>query len=122
MSVDDGPAPGPAPEDCELCEAARTTDWFYEDELCWVAECEMCWVPMVVWRVHDPRPPEDLRAVMLAHLAEAVGREYTFEFYVDDNMRTIPEPLPRARAAARWLLRPWDAAHVARACRRWARS
>ena len=85
------PAPaGPGPEQCELCEAAKTTDWFYEDELCWVAECEMCWVPMVVRKRHDPQPPDDVRSVMLEHLADAVRREYTFEFYVDDNMRTIP--------------------------------
>ena len=83
---------GPGPEECELCEAAHTTDWFYEDELCWVAECEMCWVPMVVWKRHDPHPPAELRDVMLAHLAEAVVREYTFERgdVIDDNMRTIP--------------------------------
>ena len=49
-------AQGPGPEECELCEAAHTTDWFFEDELCWVAECEMCWVPMVVWKRHDPNP------------------------------------------------------------------
>ena len=85
-------ATGPRRDECELCEAAHTTDWFYEDELCWVAECEMCWVPMVVWKRHDPRPPAELRDVMLAHLAEAVVREYAFErgHVIDDNMRTIP--------------------------------
>ena len=84
--------PGPGPDECELCEAAHTTDWFYEDDLCWVAECEMCWVPMVVWKHHDPNPPDDLRAIMLGHLAEAVAREYVFErgHVIDDNMRTIP--------------------------------
>ncbi len=82
---------GPSPAECELCEAAKTTDWFFEDDLCWVAECEMCWVPMVVWKRHDPHPPADLRERMLERLGEAVRREYTFEeFYVDDNMRTIP--------------------------------
>ncbi len=84
--------PGPGPEVCELCEAAHTTDWFYEDELCWVAECEMCWVPMVVWKIHDPNPPDDLKQLMLGHLADAVAREYVFErgHVIDDNMRTIP--------------------------------
>ena len=77
---------------CELCEAAHTTDWYYEDELCWVAECEMCWVPMVVWKIHDPNPPDDLKQLMLGHLADAVAREYVFErgHVIDDNMRTIP--------------------------------
>lgn len=47
---------------CELCAAARFTEWFYEDDECWIAECESCSVPMVVWRVHDPDPPDDVRA------------------------------------------------------------
>ncbi|MFT3855403.1 MAG: hypothetical protein QM733_22125 [Ilumatobacteraceae bacterium] len=83
---------GPGPDECELCEAAHTTDWFYEDDLCWVAECEMCWVPMVVWKQHDPNPPDDVKQLMLAHLADAVAREYVFErgHVIDDNMRTIP--------------------------------
>ena len=33
------------------------TDWFYEDDLCWIAECEACWVPMVVWKRTRPEPP-----------------------------------------------------------------
>src|SRR3546814_13985213 len=47
--------------DCELCEAARLTPWFHEDELCWVAECEACAVLMVVWRPHrtDPSPADE---------------------------------------------------------------
>ena len=35
---------------CELCEAARLTTWYHEDDVCWVADCEICAVPMVVWR------------------------------------------------------------------------
>ena len=27
---------------CELCEAARFTEWYYEDYECWVSECEAC--------------------------------------------------------------------------------
>ena len=46
---------------CELCAAARFTEWFHEDDECWIAECESCGVPMVVWRVHDPTPPADVR-------------------------------------------------------------
>ena len=56
-----GRVSGPGPDECELCEAAHTTDWFYEDELCWVAECEMCWVPMVVWKRHDPNAKRHVR-------------------------------------------------------------
>ena len=42
---------------CELCAADRVTEWFYEDDECWIAECEACYVPMVVWKRHDPNPP-----------------------------------------------------------------
>lgn len=76
--------------DCELCEAARLTEWFYEDELCWIAECEACNVPMVVWRVHDADPPADVKAVLHARLAEVVAEHYDGEHRVDDHLRTIP--------------------------------
>jgi hypothetical protein len=75
---------------CELCEAARTTEWFYEDELCWVAECESCFVPMVVWRQHDPNPPEEIRVELLNKLTEVVGRHFEMECWIDDDMRSIP--------------------------------
>ena len=55
----------PCPEprnDCDLCEAARITEWFHEDDVCWIAECEICAVPMVVWKSHDPNPPDDVKA------------------------------------------------------------
>lgn len=77
-------------ESCELCAAERITDWFFEDELCWIAECEQCWVPMVVWKQHDPAPPPAVYAELIARLAAVVEEHYGFEFYVDDNMRTIP--------------------------------
>ena len=32
-------------DDCDLCEAARITPWFHEDDICWIAECEICAVP-----------------------------------------------------------------------------
>ncbi len=76
--------------DCDLCEAAKITHWFHEDDVCWIAECEQCSVPMVVWREHDPSPPDDVRAVLVARLTEVVAEHYGYEFYLDDNMRTIP--------------------------------
>lgn len=78
------------PSRCELCEAARLTEWFYEDELCWIAECEACNVPMVVWRVHDPDPPAEVRAQLHARLAAVVAEHYVDEHRVDDHLRTIP--------------------------------
>lgn len=80
-----------SPANCDLCEAARITPWYYEDEICWVAECEFCAVPMVVWRVHDPAPPEDIKAHLHACLARVVAAHADFIHYVDDNMRNIPD-------------------------------
>jgi hypothetical protein len=82
--------PAPFDPDCPLCQADRVTDWFYEDAECWVAECEACWVPMVVWKRHDPSPPEEVRVALIARLSEVVVEHYVFEWWVDENMRTIP--------------------------------
>ena len=57
-----------ASEGCELCEAARITEWFHEDDICWVAACEVCDVPMVVWKQHGNQPPEADVEHMLAQL------------------------------------------------------
>ena len=52
-----GAPPGPTPAEpeaapgCELCEAARYTHWYHEDDVCWVADCEVCETPMVVWKL-----------------------------------------------------------------------
>lgn len=75
---------------CELCEEARLGEWFHEDEDCWVAECESCSVPMVVWRNHDPSPPAEVKAMLAERLAMVVAREFDYEHFVDDNLRTIP--------------------------------
>jgi hypothetical protein len=76
---------------CDLCEAARITPWFHEDDVCWIAECEICDVPMVVWRFHGVRPPDEHLTHMLEHLARVAGDTLTVEHYVDDNMRNIPD-------------------------------
>lgn len=75
---------------CELCDAARTTEWFHDDDLCWVAECESCFVPMVVWKQHDPDPPEEIRVELLNTLTAVVARHFEMECWIDDNMRSIP--------------------------------
>lgn len=77
--------------ECDLCEAARLTEWFHEDELCWIAECEICATPMVVWKQHDPCPPDDIKAILHERLAIVVERNFDFDHYVDDNMRNIPD-------------------------------
>lgn len=76
--------------DCELCEAAPLTERYYEDDECWVAECEGCFVPMVVWRHHDPDPPDDVKQRLHAKLIDVVAKTFVDECVVDDNMRTIP--------------------------------
>jgi hypothetical protein len=76
---------------CDLCEAARITPWFHEDDVCWIAECEICEVPMVVWRFHGVRPPAEHLEHMHAHLARVAVDTLTVEHYVDDNMRNIPD-------------------------------
>jgi hypothetical protein len=88
------PAPthvDPEADACLLCKAERITPWYLDDELCWIAECTICVLPMVVWRSHDPDPPPDVKAELHARLAWIVGEHFTFEHYVDDDMRRIPD-------------------------------
>lgn len=91
---------------CELCEAARITPWFHEDDECWVAECEACDVPMVVWKVHAPDPPADVRSRLHERLAAVIDECFTDECVIDDRLRTIPDHYhaharPRGRFPAR---------------------
>ncbi len=86
-----GPSEWKRSDDCDLCEAARITEWFHEDEICWIAECEICSTPMVVWRHHGVVPPEDHMEHMMAKLTLVVGAHFEFEHYVDDHMRNIPD-------------------------------
>jgi hypothetical protein len=46
---------------------------------------------MVVWKVHSPTPSAEVRAVLHERLAVVVARHFTFEHYVDDHMRNIPD-------------------------------
>lgn len=79
-------------EDCDLCEAAQYTHWYAEDEICWVADCEICSVPMVVWKTHGIDPPAEDRAHMMEQLRLAGETRFGDEaFFVDDNMRQIPD-------------------------------
>ncbi len=93
------PPPDPG---CDLCEAARMTEWHLEDGLCWIADCEICSVPMVVWRHHGlPGGGDD--AAMLARLtrvADAVLGED--RWYLDPHRRNIPDHW-HAHARRRWL-------------------
>lgn len=80
------------PTDCDLCKAQRFTTWYFEDDQCWIADCEICDVPMVVWRVHDPAPPVDVRAHLLAALRAVADERFGVGAYrVDDQMRNLPD-------------------------------
>lgn len=79
-----------ATDQCELCVAERITPWFFEDDTCWIALCEQCDVPMVVWKRHDPNPPEQIRVVLHKRLREVVDQHFGFDPWFDTNMRTVP--------------------------------
>ena len=76
---------------CELCEAARLTEWYFEDDLCWVAECEVCYVPMVVWKQHNATPSEEIKLQLHQRLLAVVDSLFDYVPYIDDNMRNIPD-------------------------------
>jgi hypothetical protein len=79
------------PSDCLLCSAERVTDWFHEDEDCWVAECMVCRTPMIVWRTHGlPEPADETR--LLTHLERVATERYgDGGYYVDGERRRIPD-------------------------------
>lgn len=92
---------------CELCEAARLTEWYHEDDECWVAECEACFVPMVVWRRHAPDPPDEVKARLLARLDDVAGAMWPAAdgrsgYVVDDVLRTIPDHYHAHARPRRW--------------------
>lgn len=76
---------------CELCEAVRLTTWWFDDAVCWVADCESCGVPMVVWKVHDPFPSSEVKAVMLDRLRIVADEHGPPNYWIDDTLRTIPD-------------------------------
>lgn len=77
---------------CDLCEAARFTHWYSEDDICWVADCEVCSVPMVVWKRHGTEPGADDLQHMLDRLREAGAVRFGDEpFELDQVMRQIPD-------------------------------
>jgi hypothetical protein len=77
---------------CDLCEAARLSEWHHEDDVCWVADCEVCGVPMVVWKQHGPTPPESDVEHMLGQLTRVADARFgAGEWSVDRVMRQIPD-------------------------------
>ena len=76
---------------CDLCEAARLSEWHHEDDTCWVADCEVCGVPMVVWKHHGPVPPDSDVAHMMEQLSLVADARFGPEGWsIDRTMRQIP--------------------------------
>ena len=99
-----GPEPG-----CELCEAARFTHWYHEDEICWVADCEVCDTPMVVWRNHGTRPVDTAIAHMVEQLeVAAILRFGPQGWAVDRTMRQIPDHFHAHVRDPHWAARRWS--------------
>lgn len=98
-------AEGPLPPDpaCELCEAARFTHWYHEDERCWVADCEVCAVPMVVWQHHGAEPSDDEVEAMLDTLRTVAAARFGEDaFEIDRNMRQVPTHFHAHARDHRW--------------------
>lgn len=77
---------------CQLCEAARLTTWYHDDETCWIAECEICAVPMVVWRRHGTDPPQTDYKHMIGELTKIADAIFGPEGWsLDPVMRQIPD-------------------------------
>jgi hypothetical protein len=77
---------------CELCDAAKMTTWYHEDDLCWIADCEICEVPMVVWREHGTTPPPEVLEHLRARLSDVADERFGPGAYsIDDHMRNIPD-------------------------------
>lgn len=92
---------------CELCQAARLTEWYHEDAVCWIADCEICEVPMVVWREHGREPSEADMAHMVARLTEIADARFGQDGWsLDPVMRQIPDHYhAHARDPNWWFLR-----------------
>jgi len=90
------------PEPCMLCQAEQITPWHHEDASCWIADCSVCGVPMVVWRQHDPDPPAEVRAHLVAELTRvADARLGPGAYRIDQVMRRIPDHF-HAHARTSW--------------------
>jgi len=74
---------------CELCKRERLTQWFHEDDICWVAICKTCGVPMIVLKRHTMEPTEE----ELRHLEEVVRRLFGDTARVRKTQRKIPDHL-----------------------------
>ena len=76
--------------DCLLCRAERITEWYFEDDECWVTDCMVCRTPMIVWRSHG-LPERETESRLLARLETFGAQRYPDGYYVDGVRRRIPD-------------------------------
>jgi hypothetical protein len=106
----DGTRERPAPvAGCELCQAARYTHWYHEDDVCWVADCEVCETPMVVWKGHGTDPAVDEVEHMVDQLRRAASERFGPDGWtVDRVMRQIPDHFHAHARDPQWQARRWS--------------
>ncbi len=96
-------------EGCDLCEAARFTHWYREDDICWIADCEVCSVPMVVWKPHGVEPPEPEIEHMMTELSRVADERFgPGEWSLDRTMRQIPDHFHAHCRDPQWLQLRWE--------------
>jgi hypothetical protein len=79
---------------CELCELARTTQWYVEHDEPFrfaVIDCDSCDVPMAVLGEHRSSITDLERDVLRKALAGIADEKYPQGWTFDDRMRQIPD-------------------------------
>ncbi|MFM8649067.1 MAG: hypothetical protein ACKODY_04770 [Actinomycetota bacterium] len=64
---------------------------------------------MVVWKIHDPHPSDEVKERLHATLRRVVDELFVDEIYIDDNMRNIPDHYhAHARGRGKWGSQPLE--------------
>lgn len=89
MTASTGPLP--RRDGCLLCRAERLTEWYFEDDVCWIADCMICSTPMCVWR-HHGLPDAGVEARLLERLEDAATTRFgAGGYWLDRERRRIPD-------------------------------
>lgn len=79
---------------CELCELARSTQWYAEFDEPFrfvIIDCDSCDVPMAVLGAHREAPTASEREVLERELGKIADAKYPRGWFFDDHMRQIPD-------------------------------
>ena len=82
--------PAASVPDCPLCRAEHITEWYLEDDDCWVTDCMVCMTPMIVWRSHG-LPDAGKEASLLERIGPVASERYRDGYYIDGERRRIPD-------------------------------